>query len=69
MYETLNGYKHFRSLLRFGNPAYPTGLADFFFFLLKAGVKLRLLYDESFTGKMTKIFITFSYLKYLNPAV
>ena len=40
-----------------------------FFFLLKAGVKLRLLYDESFTGKMTKIFITFSYLKYLNPAV
>ena len=68
MYETLNGYKHFRSLLRFGNPAYSTGLTDFFF-LLKAGVKLRLLHDEAFTDKMTKIFITFSYLKYLNPAV
>lgn len=66
MYETLNGYKHFRSLLRFGNPAYSTGLT---FFLLKAGVKLRLLHDEAFPGKMTKIFITFSYLKYLNPAV
>lgn len=68
MYETLNGYKHFRSLLRFGNPAYSTGLTDFFF-LLKAGVKLRLLHEEAFPGKMTKIFITFSYLKYLNPAV
>ena len=29
----------------------------FFFFLLKAEAKLRLLHDESFTGKMTKIFV------------
>ena len=46
---------------------YSTGLTDFFF-LLKAGVKLRLLHDESFTGKMTKIFIIFLYLEYPNPA-
>ena len=30
---------------------------DRFFFLLKAEAKLRLLHDESFTGKMTKIFV------------
>ena len=41
---------------------------DRFFFLLKAEAKLRLLHDESFTGKMTKIFITFIYLKYPSPA-
>ena len=66
MYETVNGYKYFRILLHFGNRI----LLDLliFFFLLKAEVKLRLLHDESFTGKMTKIFITFIYLKYPSPA-
>ena len=67
-YETVNGYKCFRILFHFGNRILLDWLIFFFFFLLKAGVKLRLLHDESFTGKMTKIFIIFLYLKYPNPA-